>query len=70
MADDLFINFDDERAKAGLRALRELSKRTQVVFLTHHDHLLPFVREVFADGVNIIELQRESMEAAETTGTT
>ncbi|RQO58174.1 chromosome segregation protein SMC [Variovorax sp. KBW07] len=66
VADDLFINFDDERAKAGLRALRELSKRTQVVFLTHHDHLLPFVREVFSESVNVIELQRES--AAEIAG--
>ncbi|QNK67065.1 ATP-binding protein [Variovorax sp. PAMC26660] len=63
VADDLFVNFDDERAKAGLRALCELSKRTQVVFLTHHDHLLPFVREVFAGGVNIIELRRETVDA-------
>ncbi|SCX65773.1 YhaN family protein [Variovorax sp. EL159] len=61
VADDLFVNFDDARAKAGLRSLRELSTRTQVVFLTHHDHLLPFVREVFGDGVNIIELQRDAM---------
>ncbi|MGJ7530199.1 AAA family ATPase [Variovorax sp. GB1P17] len=63
VADDLFVNFDDGRAKAGLKALRELSQRTQVVFLTHHDHLLPFVREVFADGVNIIELQRDTADA-------
>ena len=56
VADDLFINFDDERAKAGLAALRELSKQTQVIFLSHHDHLVPVVREVFGSSVNIVAL--------------
>ncbi|MEX3548061.1 MAG: AAA family ATPase [Burkholderia sp.] len=59
VADDLFINFDDARSKAGLDALRELSTRTQVLFLTHHDHLLPLVREVFGATVNVIELRRK-----------
>lgn len=56
VADDLFINFDDARAKAGLQALRALSQRTQVIFLSHHDHLLGMVREVFGACVNVIEL--------------
>ena len=54
VADDLFINFDDARAKAGL-SLRDLSTRTQVLFLTHHDHLLPLVRDVFGARVNVVE---------------
>ncbi|WP_321934619.1 ATP-binding protein [Paraburkholderia sp. J8-2] len=58
VADDLFINFDDERAKAGFAALRNLSAKTQVLFLTHHDHLLPLIRELFGDQVNVVELQR------------
>jgi uncharacterized protein YhaN len=58
VADDLFINFDDERASAGLVALRELSARTQVLFLSHHDHLLPRVKQVFGEGVNVVQLQR------------
>lgn len=58
IADDLFINFDDERSKAGLDALKELSTRTQIIFLSHHDHLVPTVRRVFGAGVNIINLQR------------
>ncbi|KHJ63590.1 ATP-binding protein, partial [Burkholderia glumae] len=60
VADDLFINFDDARSKAGLAALRELSTRTQVLFLTHHAHLLPLVEEVFGAQVNVVELQRET----------
>lgn len=58
MADDLFINFDDERSTAGLEALKELSKQTQVVFLSHHDHLMPRVEQVFGVGVNVVQLQR------------
>ncbi|MGK8206274.1 AAA family ATPase [Burkholderia cenocepacia] len=63
VADDLFINFDDTRAKAGLEALRDLSTRTQVLFLTHHDHLLPLVTEVFGAQVNVVALQRDAAAA-------
>ncbi|MDB5953187.1 MAG: hypothetical protein JWR65_5042 [Massilia sp.] len=56
IADDLFINFDDRRSVAGLRALGELSRKTQVVFLTHNDHILPMVAEVFGKDVNIVRL--------------
>lgn len=59
IADDLFINFDDERAKAGLEVLRDLSQKTQVVFLTHHNHLVPIIAEVFGRGVNVVTLHRE-----------
>ncbi len=57
IADDLFVNFDDARAMAGLTALGELSRRTQVVFLSHHDHLVPLVQEAFGSKVNIVSLQ-------------
>jgi uncharacterized protein YhaN len=40
IADDLFINFDDKRSAAGFRVLNELAKKTQVLFFTHHQHLL------------------------------
>ncbi|SAL38772.1 ATP-binding protein [Caballeronia concitans] len=53
VADDLFINFDDARARAGLRVLAHLAKRTQVIFLSHHDHLVGMVREVFGPHVNV-----------------
>jgi uncharacterized protein YhaN len=56
IADDLFINYDDKRSKEGLEALGELSRKTQVVFLTHHDHLLPAVRHVFGAEVNVVNL--------------
>ena len=56
IADDLFINFDDRRSVAGLCALGELSRKTQVMFLTHNDHILPMVAEVFGKDANIVRL--------------
>jgi uncharacterized protein YhaN len=56
IADDLFITYDDQRAKAGLEALGRLSEKTQVIFLCHHDHLVPTVREVFGPQVDVVGL--------------
>lgn len=56
IADDLFINYDDERSSAGLEALAKLSEVTQVIFLSHHKHLLPAVKATFGNAANIIEL--------------
>lgn len=54
IADDLFINYDDVRSKAGFEALKALSDQTQVIFLSHHDHLIPTVQEVFGKQVNVV----------------
>lgn len=51
LADDLFINYDDARAGAGFKVLAELAKTTQVLFFTHHQHLLPIARDAVAPGV-------------------
>lgn len=56
VADDLFINFDDKRSEAGLQALYALSTKTQVLFLSHQEYLLPIVQTMFPD-VNIIALE-------------
>jgi len=56
IADDLFINFDDRRTAAGFEVLGHLSRKMQVVFLTHHDHLVPLAREVLGSQLNVVEL--------------
>lgn len=56
IADDLFINYDDERAKAGFEALAKLSEMTQVIFLTHHEHLVPVAQAVFGEKLNVVTL--------------
>jgi len=56
IADDLFISYDDQRAKAGLEALARLSEQTQVIFLSHHSHLVPTAQAVFGSDVNVVSL--------------
>ena len=60
LADDLFVNYDDERSIAGLEALKDLSTKTQVIFLSHHAHLLGAVQSVFGEKVNVVNFTRES----------
>jgi uncharacterized protein YhaN len=45
VVDDILLNFDDLRATAALVALAELSRRTQVLFFTHHRHIVDLARE-------------------------
>lgn len=52
IVDDLLVQFDDDRALATLEVLAELATRTQVLFFTHHQHLVslaqaaPFARAI------------------------
>lgn len=56
IADDLFINFDDERAEAGIKVLAQLANKTQVLFFTHHQHLLDIARAAIGADASIISL--------------
>ena len=40
IVDDVLLKFDDDRAIASMQLLAELSRQTQVVFITHHQHLV------------------------------
>lgn len=44
IADDLFINFDDQRSGAGFRVLARLAQKCQVIYFTHHEHLAEVAR--------------------------
>lgn len=48
--DDIFIHFDDERARAGLQVLAELAEKTQVLLLTHHARNLELARTALKPG--------------------
>jgi uncharacterized protein YhaN len=45
IVDDVLIHFDDDRARAALEVLGELSLHTQVLFFTHHARLVELARE-------------------------
>ncbi len=42
--DDLLINFDDERAGATLKLIAEVAETTQILFFSHHTHLVEIAR--------------------------
>ena len=43
--DDILIQFDDERAIAALKLLAKMAQQRQVIFFTHHEHLLDLASE-------------------------
>ncbi|MHB8643634.1 MAG: AAA family ATPase [Gaiellaceae bacterium] len=48
IVDDLFVNFDDDRAAAGFEILAELAAKTQVIFFTHHHHLVELAKSTLS----------------------
>ena len=49
IVDDILVNFDDHRAEATLRVLGDLARRTQLVFFTHHRHLVDIARATLSE---------------------
>lgn len=58
IADDLFVNYDDRRAVAGLARLGEIAQRTQVIFLTHHAHMVELAQQALSGRLHLIELRQ------------
>ncbi|MFO1061403.1 MAG: AAA family ATPase [Dongiaceae bacterium] len=50
IGDDLLVNFDDERAAAGLRLLAHLGETTQAILFTHHRHLVELAARTLPPG--------------------
>lgn len=48
--DDLLITFDNDRTKAILPQLADISGRTQIFLFTHHEHLVDLCRETVGEG--------------------
>lgn len=67
--DDVLIQFDDDRSRAALSILVDLSKRMQVLFFTHHTHLVDLARSaVPASALTVHELASPSPVAAPVSG--
>lgn len=56
IADDVMEKFDNDRAAAALQLFSDMGKKGQVLYLTHHEHLVDIARNTLGDSVNIIEL--------------
>lgn len=44
VADDLLLNLDNTRTQAALRVLGSVAEESQVLFFTHHEHMLALAR--------------------------
>jgi uncharacterized protein YhaN len=56
IADDLFVNTDDERAANGFRVLAGLAQGRQVIYLTHHAHLEAVARSAVGNALTVLRL--------------
>lgn len=59
IADDIMETFDDFRAEEALRLFSQMAEVGQVIYLTHHQHLLDIVRRV-CPGAKIHHLAPEA----------
>ncbi len=60
VADDILETFDDDRARETFEVLGEMSKLGQVIYLTHHAHLMP-IAEAAAPGARRHSLPPRSL---------
>lgn len=60
----LFSNFDDDRAAAGFKVLGQFAGKTQVLFLTHHQHLLDIAEGTLGASISILSLAEPRLTAA------
>jgi uncharacterized protein YhaN len=51
VVDDALVNFDDDRARAALRVMGQLASKTQVLFFTHHRHIVDLARSAVDGGI-------------------
>jgi uncharacterized protein YhaN len=63
VADDLFINFDDDRAAAGFEVLGQLARKTQILFFTHHRHLVEIAEAKLGKSITAVSLPEPQISA-------
>jgi uncharacterized protein YhaN len=56
VADDLLVQFDDRRAGAALAVIGEFAQRTQVLFFTHHEHLVHIAQDAIGPDLHVVRL--------------
>ncbi len=66
VVDDILVNFDNARALAALEALAALSTRTQILFFTHHEHLVDLARSALGGDVLFVHRLDRGTPRAET----
>ncbi len=59
IVDDVIVNYDNLRAKATLEVLAGLASKTQIIFFTHHEHLVALAQSSLPAGnVHVVSLRQ------------
>ena len=56
IADDLLIKCDDARAASSFAALGRLARKTQVLYFTHHEHLVEIAQRATDNKVHVVRM--------------
>ncbi len=51
IVDDVLVHFDDDRSGAALAAMARLAQSTQIIFFTHHRHLVDLAKDTLGNEV-------------------
>ena len=61
IVDDILVHFDNERSKMTLSILKELATKTQIIFFTHHYHLIHLLEDTLDDeDYQLINIHKEA----------
>ncbi len=61
--DDILVNFDDQRAARCIEIIHKFSQKTQILFLTHHKHLLDLFKQTLPQtSVEFLKVDRSSLD--------
>ncbi len=64
IVDDILVHFDEDRAEATLKVLHDFSKRTQVLFFTHHEHTIRLAQKTLNNSeFQVVRLADSSLSA-------
>ena len=57
---DELVNYDEPRVTTSVPALAEIAQRTQVVVLTHHQHVATIAQDVLGEHVRVHRLEESA----------
>lgn len=61
LLDDILVNYDEPRVAASAPAFAEIAQRTQVIVLTHHQHVATIAQDTLGDRVRVHRLEAVSV---------
>ena len=51
IVDDVLVHFDDERSRAAFNGMGRLAEQTQIIFFTHHQHLVDLAKATLSNEI-------------------